>query len=101
MAFRQQAHRTNRRENPRQFANLGHGALAEKNGTRRVQSAGEEINGDFPDIFTQCRGIARRGHRMVVGDEVKGLALVLEADGGFDRAEVISDMKFAAGLEAG
>ena len=38
---------------------------------------------------------------MIVRDEIKRLALVLETDGRLHRAEEIADMKFSAGLEAG
>ena len=38
---------------------------------------------------------------MVVGDEVERLALVLEAHGGLHGAEVVAEVEFAAGLEAG
>ena len=38
---------------------------------------------------------------MVVCNEVKGIAFILEADGGLHRSEVIADVEFSAGLEAG
>ncbi len=38
---------------------------------------------------------------MIVGDEIKRLALVLKTDGWLHRAEEISDVKFTAGLKTG
>jgi hypothetical protein len=38
---------------------------------------------------------------MVVRDEIKRLALVLEAHGRIHRAEVVADVEFSAGLETG
>ena len=38
---------------------------------------------------------------MIVGDEIKRFALVLQVDGRLHRAEEIPDVKFSAGLEAG
>ena len=38
---------------------------------------------------------------MVIRDEVKRLALFLQAHGGLHRAEVIADVEFSAGLQAG
>ena len=38
---------------------------------------------------------------MVVGDEIKRLALFLETHGGLHRAEIVPDVEFSAGLETG
>ena len=38
---------------------------------------------------------------MVVGDEIGAIASALQIDGGFDRAEIVADMKLPRGLDAG
>jgi hypothetical protein len=41
------------------------------------------------------------GERVIVGDEVVGVALVLELERGLHHAEEVADVESSAGLEAG
>ena len=41
-----------------------------------------------------------RGERVIIGDEIKRFALVLQRDSGTHRPEIVSDMEGAGGLDA-
>jgi len=75
--------------------------LPEERRALGVQAAGEKIQGHVEGILPALRGIKERGHGMVVGDEIQGLAPGLQFNGGPHHAEIISEVQGAAGLNAG
>ena len=97
----EQPHRTHCRENPRQFVDFGHIGLAENGGLGWVEPASKQVDGKVLDVAAQRFCITHTGHRMIVSDEVKRLALVLQLDGWQHGAKVVANVKFAAGLNAG
>ena len=52
-------------------------------------------------IFAERFRIAHAGEGVIIGDEIKCLALLLELDRRSHHSEVISDVKDATGLNAG
>ena len=101
VAALQQAHGRDGAENPGKLAVLRHITLAEEDAFRRIKAAGEEIDGEFADVLAQPVAILHGGEGMVVGDEVVGVALMLQLERRLHHAEVIADVKSAAGLKAG
>jgi hypothetical protein len=97
----EQAHRRDDREQPRQFVHLRHIALAKENGARGIEPAGEEPGRGVEGVAAQVVGFGDRGERVVIGDEIDGLALALHLDGRLHRAEIIAEMQRAGGLDAG
>jgi hypothetical protein len=97
----QQAHRGDAAQDPGQLGDLGHIRLAPEGGLLRIEPAGEEVDRQIPHMTAQGGGIVDRGERVVVGDEIKGLALLLQPDGRLHHAEVIANVETAAGLDAG
>ena len=88
-------------KNPGQLADARHVGLPEKRGPRRVQPAGQEIQRDFPRVFPKELGVVQRSQRMVVGDEIEGLAPVLPLDGGAHHAKVVAQMGSARRFDPG
>ena len=76
-------------------------ALAEQHALFRVQSAGQEVNRQIAHKAAQLRAVMNGGERMVVRDEVIGLAFVLEVQGRLHHAKVVADVETTAGLKAG
>ena len=101
MSALQQSHRRYGAENPGQLSYLRHIGLAEERGPLRIKSAGEEIERHPARIFAQGLRIAQAREGMIIGDEVKRLALSLERDGGPHHAKIVADVEDAAGLDAG
>ena len=97
----EQAHRGDGGEHPGQFCDGGHVGLAEQEGRGGVQSAGQEIERNVQSVLAALGGVEERGHGMVVGDEIEGLALFLQFDGGFHHAKVIAQVERARRLNAG
>ena len=89
------------RENPGQLGDLWHIALPEEGGFVWIQSASEEIEGHTPAILAQNGGFADAGERVIVCDEVKGFAFILERDRRSHHAEVVADVQNAGRLNAG
>ena len=100
MAALEQAHRAHRREDPRQLVDLRHVALAEEHRALRVQPAGEEIHRQLAVQRRSSAPLLDRGHRVVVGDEVEPLALVLQAHRRLHRPEVVAQVQLPARLES-
>src|SRR5205085_12222730 len=84
-----------------QLGRLGHVRLSKQRGLFGIETAGEKIKRDAMRIFAQCLRIAQAGERVVIGDEIKSLALLLELDRRPHHSEIISDVQHAAGLDAG
>ena len=101
MGALEQPHRAHRRENPRQFVDFGHIRLAENGCLGWVEPASKQVDGKVLDVAAQRVCISHAGHRMIVSDEVKRLALVLQLNGWQHGAKVVANVKFAAGLNAG
>ena len=96
----QQTHRGDGAQNPGQLCDLRHVALQEETGAGGVQAAGEKIQRDAPVVFAQFRRVLHAVERVVIGDEIKRLALGLERDGGTHRAEVVAEVEDAGRLDA-
>jgi len=97
----EQAHGGDGGEQPGEFGDGGDIGLAEEEGLGGVQAAGEEIQGGVKGVLAALGGVGEGGHGMVVGNEIKGLALFLELDGGLHHPEIIAQMERAGGLNAG
>ncbi len=101
MSALEQSHRSECTEDPGQFADFWQIALAPKNAAFRIESAGEKIERYVDRIFAALRGVSQRRHRVIIGDKIKRFAALLQLDRGFDRAEIVADVKGAGGLNAG
>ncbi len=97
----QQAHRGNGAEHPGQFRHLRHVGLAEENCFVGVETAGQEIQRHVQRILPALGGIKQGGHRVIIGDEIESLAVVLQLDCGAHHAEIIAKVERAGGLDAG
>ncbi len=101
MGVLQHRHRRQRAENPGELADAVDIGLPEERRLLRVEPAGQEIERDAAGVFPQQRRIVEGGQRVIIGDEIKGLAALLPLDGGTHHAEVIADVRDAGGLDAG
>ena len=72
-----------------------------KHGFGGVEAAGEEIEGDVHCVFAALLGVEEGGHRVVIRDEVVGLAFVLQFHRRLHHAEIVADVQSAGGLDAG
>ena len=86
----------------RQFRDLRHIALHERacRVPDRARSA-RKSTATPPAVFAQDLRIAHTGERMIIGDEIKRFAFVLQRDRRLHHAEIIADVQDAAGLNAG
>ena len=101
VAILQHRHGRERGEQPGQLGDFGHIALTEEHRLGRIQSAREKIQRHILRILAPLLCVIERGHRVVVGDEIIGLALVLELDRRLHHAEVVAHMQRAGRLDAG
>ena len=97
----EQSHRRDGGQNPGELGDLRHIGLAEERGPFRIEPAGEKIERHAPAVFPQRLRILQAGERVIIGDEIKRLALGLERDRRPHHAEIIPDVENAAGLNAG
>jgi hypothetical protein len=97
----EQAHGRERADQPGEFADLGDVALAPEDGLGGVEAAGQPVEGDALGVGAALPGVGQRRHRVVVGDEVVGVAAGLQLDGRAHGAEVVADVKGAGGRDAG
>src|SRR5207248_9451179 len=88
-------------QNPGEFGHLGHVALPEGCAAIRIETASEKIQCYSPAIGSECFRIIDRRERVIIGDEIKRLALCLERNCRPHHPEIISDVKNAGGLNAG
>ena len=66
-----------------------------------VEAAGEEVKGHIEGVLTPFGRINQRGHRMVIGDEIERLPLLLKLNRGLHHTEIIAQMQRARRLYAG
>src|SRR5438445_8143913 len=88
------------RQYPLQLRHLGNIALQEERAAIGIESAGEEIDRDTPAVFAQLIRIPHAGERVVIGDEIEGLAFGLQRDCGPNHPEIIANMEDATWLNA-
>ena len=100
MAALQQSHRRHRAEQPGEFADLRHIALAEKDRFGRIQTAGEEVEGEILTMLAEQPGIPDTGEGVIVRDEIVGFSLVLQLQSRLHHAEVVPKVEPAGGLES-
>ena len=101
MAALQQPHRRDGAQHPGQLGHLRHVGLPEEHRPLRVEAAGEEIQRHVERVLAALGGVDQRGHRVIIGDEIERLALLLQLDGGLHHPEVIAEMQRARRLNAG
>ena len=89
----QQAHRRDGGENPGKLRHLRHIGLPEQKRPFRVQTAGQKIQRHVPRVAPPLLRVEERRHRMIIGDEIKGLALLLQLDGRLHHAKVVSQVQ--------
>ncbi len=65
-----------------------------------IKAAREKIQRHVQSVFAPFIRVEQRGHRMIIGDEIKRLAFFLKFDGRAHHPEIISEMQRAAGLDA-
>ena len=97
----QQAHRSNRRQHPGQLRHFRHIRLAKENRLLRIQPAGQEIQRHIQRIGAALLGIEQRSHRVIIGDEIKGLPFFLQFNGWPHHPKIIPDVQRAGRLYAG
>ncbi len=98
MAPFQQAQRRHVRQQPGQFVHLRQIALAVKRGPFGIQPAGQEVQRHVPGALAQGLGVRHRRQPVVVRDEQKGLALLLQLQGRPHHPEIVPDVQLARGL---
>ena len=69
--------------------------LLKKDGFSRVQPTCQKIQRYIHRILAALLRIKHRGHRVVVGNEVVRLTLLLQLNSRLHHAEIVSDMKRA------
>ena len=89
------------RQNPGQLGDFRHIGLLEEDRLLRIQSASQKIQRHIERVLPPLLGIEQRRHRMIIGDEIKRLALLLQLDGRPHHPEIISEMQRARRLDAG
>jgi hypothetical protein len=100
VAALEQTHRRYRAQEPGEFGDFRHVGLFPEHGLLRIKTASQEIQRNIERVFAALGGIGQRGHRMVVGDEVERIALILQFDGGSHHPEIVAEMQRATGLDA-
>ena len=75
--------------------------MAEEHRLGRIKPAREKIQRHILRILAALICIIERGHRVVIGDEIIRLSLVLEFNGRLHHAEVVAYMQRAGRLDAG
>ena len=96
----EQTHTCHRGKDPGKFGHLRHVALPEDEGFGRVQTQSQVIRGDHEGIAFQFFAVLHRCKRMVIGDEVVAIPLVLKADMVLDGPEIVAQVQSPAGLDA-
>ena len=84
---------------------LGHLRLVEQDRAFGIDPAGDESGGHFQRALPQLGRIVWHGNRVQIGEKIEGLApfrqLILHPHPIADRAEIISEVEIAGGLDAG
>jgi hypothetical protein len=99
----EQPHARHAGQEPRQLADLLHVALAEEDGALGVEAQRQVGQRHVAHGLAQLLGLARRSQRVVVRDEVVPAqpGALLQGDVLPDGAEVVAEVRSAAGLDAG
>ena len=95
-----QTHGRDGGEQPGELVHLRHIALAEEHRFRGIEAAGEEGGRGVEGVLAQRGGVGERRERVVIGDEIEGLALLGQLNRGLDRAKVVAEVQRAGGLNA-
>ena len=96
----QQTHVGYRAEDPGQLGDFRHVRLAEKVALAGSSPRRQVIQGDIHGSFAERGGVLGGRQGMVIGNEIKALALVLQGDVLLDCAEIIAQVQFARRLDA-
>ena len=90
-------------EQPRELRDLGDVGLAIEEHPRRIQARGQPARGDLQRGALDARGLVALDQRVVVGQEIEvlGTGTAAGLHGGADRADVVADVRRAAGGDAG
>ena len=86
---------------PGQLAVLGHVALHEDGGHIGVEADGEQHRGQFHRGRAERVGAFGDGERVQIDDAVEGVVLVLSRHPVAQRTQVVAEVHFAGGLDAG
>ena len=100
VAALEQPHVCDDGEQPGQFRDFRHIALAEEDGLLRIKPAGQEVERHVARVGTQLLRVGDRGEGVVVGDEEIGLSARLQLYRGLHHPEIVADVQFAGGLDA-
>ena len=100
MGSLEQPHRRERAEQPGEFADLGHIALAVEDALFRIESAGEQVERDVECVLSALLGVGQRRHRVIVRDEIESVTAGLQFDGWPHHAKIIADVERAGRLDA-
>ena len=87
-------------ENPARLGMGGDVALDEQRALVRAKTAGEQHRGQLAGLAAQILRIERRGDRVEVHDAEEVLLIVLLLDPLLERADVVAELRVAAGLDA-
>ena len=101
MAAFQQTHWSHSGEKPGKLGYFWYVGLTVKKGFLGIQAAREKVERNIKCIRTAGCGIKERSHRMVVGNKIKCLTLVLQLDAGLHHPKIIPDMQRSRWLNAG
>ena len=100
VAALQQAHGRHCAQEPGQLGVLGRVGLFPKHAAIGIEPGRQPIESHIQRVLPTLRRVGQRGHGVVVGDEVVGLALLLKADGREHGSEIIAQVQGAARLDA-
>ena len=89
-----------RPEDPEKLSDLRNIALAKENRLVRIEAQREIGECGFERVFAQAARIVDRRERMQVGDEVEGLAIVLQLDELVHGPVVVAHVESARRLDA-
>lgn len=97
----EQTHGRDSAENPGEFGVLRNITLPKENAFFGIEATGEKVDGEVSDMTSKQLAILNGCQGMIIGDEVVGVALVLQAQGRVHHTKIIADVESPAGLEAG
>ena len=100
VAALQQAHGRHCAQEPGQLGVLGRVGLLPEHAAIGIKPGRQPIESHIQRVLPTLRRVGQRGHGVVVGDKVVGLALLLKADGREHGSEIIAQVQGAARLDA-
>src|SRR5262245_1677689 len=101
MASLQKAHWSYRRQEPGELRHLRKIGLFPENRLYRIESTSHKVERHVQRVLASLLRIKQGRHRMVISDEIEGLAFLLKLDGGLHHSKVIADVKGARRLDTG